>query len=213
MARTSSSTKSSKKSSKRSTKSSASSKSKNDSLESQIENALNTSDLSKSELTEKLNICINNWVINSAFASAAFVTLLGMSLSGFLSVAYNALERYQSPTQASQDDETLNQVMYLLTIGTWTSIAWLVSFVILAIVFAMKQVSNTAKWVVLIAFLGCTILICTVASWSTYLLNNFTVNSDAVITAKYITGMTAVTSGFLFFFILIIGLSFMLGIH
>jgi len=161
-----------------------------------------------------LNLRMKAWAINSMFASATFITLLGMSLSGYLSVAYNVLERFQTPLD---NNTSLDQIMYLLTIGSWVSVAWVVAFIILAIVFSVKPLSNVTKWTAFIAFLGCSSVMCIVSSWSTYLLNNYNgdelTEPDAILTAKYITGMTAVMSGFLFFFVLIIGLVSMFGLE
>ena len=170
---------------------------------------------------EQLVLCFKSWTINTAFVSATFATLLGLSMSFLMVVAYNILERYESninPRAERTDDmkSSLENIMYITGIGAWSVWAWVFAYLILFIVFIIPQ-SPIGYWILWIAYMLCGLIILITSSMVIARLNKFTTDfplvpeTDHIITAKYICTVAIFISTFFIFFIMTVGLTFLLG--
>jgi hypothetical protein len=180
-----------------------------------------TKDEEISDLEEKLILCFKSWTINTAFISATFATLLGLSMSFLMVVAYSIIERVRGDLVSSSinpvEKEELDNIIYILGIGAWSVWAWVFAYLILFIVFMVPK-STVGYWILWIAYMACGIIILITASMGVARLNKYEkehgdqkINVDGIISAKYVCTVTIFISAFFVFLVLTVGLTLLCG--
>jgi len=171
-------------------------------------------DLSTSELEDQLILCFKTWTINTAFISATFATLLGLSMSFLMVVAYNIVERDKVTrvAQAIGKENEMDDIMYILSIGAWSVWAWVLAYIVLFIVFMIPK-NKAGYWVLWVAYMLCGLIILVTASMAVAKLNTYseTRESDAIVSAKYVCTVTIFISAFFVFLVLTVGLTLLMG--
>jgi hypothetical protein len=166
-------------------------------------------------LEEQLVLCFKSWTINTAFVSATFATLLGLSMSFLMVVAYNIVERENTSklSRGDKNGEDLDDIMYILSIGAWSVWAWVFAYLILFIVFMIPS-NKTGYWILWIAYMMCGLVILVTASMAVAKLNSYSdkkEDSDAILSAKYVCTVTIFISAFYIFLVLTVGLTLLVG--